>query len=205
MLLPLVMAYSIYNLYGGDGVKFLGLCFLLIGVAAFAGGIFIRDEGWLFRIFLIVFGIPITFAGWAWLTISPKRVEEHLTIPAKVGMRSYIDNNTGTIYLRSHDYHTKFGEEWIVSNSSLTIKKNMGEKSEIIPLSKIQTMRIENNENRDFNRLSFSILGTRSHFVAEGIFEDRVGAIAKTPITFQNDDIKFAEAICERIASATTK
>jgi len=200
------MAFAVTNLYltGGDGVKFLGLLFILIGIAAFAGGIFI-DDGWLFRIFMIVLGVPITFAGWAWLTYSQKRIEEHLTIPEKVGMRSYVDSDTGIIYFRSHDYHTKLGEEWIVSNSSLTIKRNMGNKSEIIPLSKIQTMRIENNRSRDFNRLSFSILGTRRHSVAEGVYEDRVEAIAQNPIAFKDDDIKFAQAICERIASATTK
>lgn len=138
---------------------------------------------------------------WWW---GGKLVEkDQAIIPKNVGKTSYIDESTGTIYLRSFDYHTNSGEEWIVSDSSITIKQNNSSKSQIIPFSKIHTLNLDRKELN--SSLSFEILEKRNRLVVEGVFEDKMVPIAIIPIFFSNKDMNFAQAACDRIAEHSSK
>ena len=130
--------------------------------------------------------------------------KEQTVIPEKVGQKSYIDRSTGTIYLRSFDYETRGGKEWIVTDNSLTVKQNSSTASQIIPLSKIHTMTLDRKEH--FGSLSYEILekfqrntGSDSAMTMKDVIEP----VASAPIFFPIADIDIAQAICDRVASAT--
>lgn len=178
-------------------MKLLGLVFILIGIAGIVVGII--D----FSIFLILISPIVLFAGWVMFTFTKERVEKYATIPEKVGERSYIDNDTGIIYLRSHDYHTRFGEEWVVSNSSVTIRKNINNNAEIVPISKIQSMKIKDSVILSFNTLqefTHDPSGDGSWGMEKRI-ESRLFAI----ILLHLNDSHIVQAVCDRVTNATIK
>ena len=147
---------------------------------------------------VLVFIIFILIGLWIICFIGGKILKKEQTpIPEKIGARSYIDENTGTIFLRSDDYHTRGGREWIVSNSTLTVKLNNSSNSQIIPLSKIHTLNLDQKEH--FSSLSFEILAERQYMVGD-LPMSRIEPTAQTPIFLKNKDIEFAKAICNRVA-----
>jgi len=121
-------------------------------------------------------------------------------IPQNVFASSYIDEKTGTIYLRSTDYARKSGREWIVTKAAITIKFNNSTSIQTIPFSVVQ--RINLNSAEPIAQLSFSVLEKRSHMIADGIFEDRTKEITKDTILFLAKDLHIAEAIRNRFAGA---
>jgi len=147
-----------------------------------------------FLILIVIIFVVFIITGWRSLK------KRQVIIPEKIGSRSYIDEKTGTIFLRSWDYQTKGGEEWVVSKSSITVNRNDSTKSEIFPLAKIHTMEVHRKE--PYSILSFEILDIRFYEASEGGGE-HVVPVALAPIFFKNEDIRFAQTICNRVANAT--
>ena len=125
-------------------------------------------------------------------------------IPKNVGAHSYIDEDAGTIYLRSTDYARMSGREWIVANSAITINLNSSVNSRTIPFSQIQTLNL--NATSPVASMSFDIRGSdRLQFQGMGLMGEmkKVETIIRDPIYFNAQDIQVAEAIRNRVAGAT--
>ncbi|MCL2620773.1 MAG: hypothetical protein FWD97_07575 [Defluviitaleaceae bacterium] len=127
-----------------------------------------------------------------------QQADRQTIIPQNVDANSYVDEKTGAIHLRSTDYDRKSGQEWIVTKTAITIKFNNITNSQTIFFSTIQ--RVNLNPTSPISQLSFSVLKTQSHFVSDGIFEDRIVEVTEDIIHFFDKDIRIAEAIRNRVA-----
>jgi len=127
-----------------------------------------------------------------------QQADRQTIISQNVGASSYVDEKTGTIYLRSADFDRKSGKEWIVTKSAITIQFNNSSNSQTILFSNIQ--RVNLNPTLPIGQLSFSTLKTQNHFVSDGIFEDRIVEVTEGIIHFFDKDIRIAEAIRNRVA-----
>jgi hypothetical protein len=117
--------------------------------------------------------------------------------------KSYIDEETGKIFLRSFRYKIQGDEEWIVSNDSILIiaKKS---KSVSISFSEVQMLKIEPHQELgiDINLLSFE---TFQEYIydpsGDGSWgtEQRIELRPFAQIAFRDSDIEIAKAICDRI------
>ena len=125
-------------------------------------------------------------------------------IPEHVGAESYIDSN-GTIFLRSYNYETASGEEWVVGNNSISMKHNLAPHSvETIPFTTIREVSITNDNQNSIFKLAFSILETHSYYRG-GYSVDRTELTFQPPITFKESDYHIAQAIHDRILSHTSQ
>ena len=129
-------------------------------------------------------------------------------IPKNVGARSYIDEDTGAIYLRSADYARVSGREWVVSSNGITINLNDSTSSRTIPFSQIKTLRL--NATSPIASMSFDILGPEQESRTIGPSGDfllgetvKTATVRQIPIHFNAQDIRIAEAVRDRVAGAT--
>ena len=146
-----------------------------------------------------------------------KKIEKYLqeTIPEKIGAKSYIDKNTGAIVLRSADYHTRNGKEWVVSHNAITVNYNDTMKppwvnvidrhrkslSQTTPFSAIQTIDMNDGGGGAFGALAFTVLGTRGIFDPNtGITQTHVEQVVQDDILFVADDLPLAHQIVDRVA-----
>ena len=191
--------------------------FYLLWFRPFGGS---DDTAWAIMISLIFFVYVIVK-----VIIILKNIHENpdFVITEKINQKSYIDEDTGTIYLRSHDYHTVRGEEWVVSDNSLTINKNsikeildksdttkgnFGTISQIIPLSKIHTMELNNKGTSGI--LSYKILENfRVDIAGDGSgsagTREEIRPTLGGQIRFFDVDANIIQAVCDRVSSATIR
>ena len=166
---------------------------------------------------IVVVAIPIIYAYWK-SNNTEKKIEKYLqeTIPEKIGEKSYIDKNTGAIVLRSFDYHTRNGKEWVVSHSAITVNYNDTMKpawdnvidrhrsslSQTTPFSAIQTIDMNDGGGGGaLGALAFTVLGTRGIYNPNnGITQTHVEQVVQDNIIFVADDLPFAHQIVDRIA-----
>jgi len=161
---------------------------------------FFMDEDTLTYIMAGVGTVTIALIFWWQHRKTNKQVDAMLqeVIPENVGARSYIDENTETIFLRSHDYHTRGGQEWIVSPNAITVSLNYNPDIQTIPISKIQTIDLSHGE--PVSQMSFSILGVRQYMVGN-LVEDHVESVQQGLIQFHVHDIPIARAVRSRVAN----
>ena len=139
-----------------------------------------------------------------------KKSKAKSTTSENVEQSSFIDEQTGTVYLRSWDFHKRSGEEWIVDDKSISVCLNRNKRVTTTPFSKIQQVKLE------ANRLSFYLLGVRLHDPSgDGSWgtEERVALVNGANIYFNGADFHIAQEVHSRIiktdnasaAEATTK
>ena len=124
-------------------------------------------------------------------------------IPENVGVKSYIDENTRTIFLRSHDYHTRGGQEWVVTLHAITINQNHNNTSTAIPFS--QMHRINLNHENPISGLEIEVLAMRRHDASgDGTWgvKNRLEAVSGGQIFFHEHDFNLASTIRDRIIGA---
>ncbi|MCL2562454.1 MAG: hypothetical protein FWE08_00235 [Oscillospiraceae bacterium] len=141
---------------------------------------------------LIIFGVRSFFKNRA------IRTYNQTVIPENVGAESYIDKRTNAVHLRSYDYDTKGGCEWVVTLRTITINHNNNNTSQTISFSAIHEIYL--NPTEPIGQLSISVLSTQSHMVADNIFEDRIVEVTKGKIFFFSKDIRIAQTIQTRFA-----
>jgi len=151
----------------------------------------------------LLIAVPLA-AAWYKIGRQNKQDEENAIalsktiIPENVGVRSYIDKKTGVIYLRSDNFETRLGLEWIISKNAVSIKKNIDNTTTRTPFTKINKIEFDS----DFNSISFSIVETYRYDIAgdgsqgteQGSREIMVGYIC-----FVEADLSVAKAVYDRI------
>ena len=161
--------------------------------------------------------LPIIYMFWK-SNNTEKKIEKYLqeTIPEKIGAKSYIDKNTRVIVLRSFDYHTRNGKEWVVSHNAITVNYNDTMKppwvnvidrhrnslSQTTPFSAIQTIDMNDGGGGGaLGALAFTVLGTRGIYdAASGSTQTHVEQVVQDNIIFVADDLPFAHQIVDRIS-----
>jgi len=141
----------------------------------------------------------IFLIGWIVRSSSKKLKRQQTIIPEKVGEHSYMDKVTRTIFLRSNDYHTMGGKEWVVSKGTLTINSNDSTTAEVIPLSKIHSMKLEPH-----GFMSFETLSEIPYMVGDTPMT-KIEPTLHAFITFNASDMQLAKTICEYVGRATMR
>jgi len=148
---------------------------------------------------MIIIPIVIILIIFHFLSNARKAKANQAVIPENVGARSYIDKGAGTIYLRSADYARKSGQEWVVTNSTITINLNNSTNSQTIPFPSIHTMAI--NHASPISTLSIERLVDQPYQVGDLHLSERRPKISAI-INFSDQNIRIAEAIRDRVGGA---
>jgi len=150
------------------------------------------------HVILIIFFVATPII---WFLRSAKKELKEI-IPENVDVKSYIDDKNGTIFLRSYNYETVGGQEWIVNQSAISIKLNMTSTIRTIPFSKVQ--KVELHKSLEFHELELFVLDMVQHDASGngswGV-ENRLEEISQGTLSFKNSDLPIAQAVHDRIAS----
>jgi len=125
-----------------------------------------------------------------------KKSKAKSTTSENAEQNSFIDEETGIVYLRSSDFHKRSGEEWIVDDKSISVRLNRNKRVTTTPFSKIQQVKLE------AHRLTFYLLGMQTHDPSgDGSWgtEERVALIKGANIYFNEVDFHIAQEIHSRI------
>ena len=147
---------------------------------------------------LIAIILVTAFAVTLWLDSKIQNRRRKKVIPENVGVRSYIDESNGTIYLYSYDYQTRGGMKWAATSKAITIVQNWDSSAQTIPFPRIKTVNL--HQDGQVSRMIITIHETYQHGLVDGSgafgTETRIKAV-DFEIDFHTHDFSIAQKIQE--------